>query len=258
MYLVLFIVALILLCFAIDVFRNRHPLTSDEARRLAQKRRRILALNNYRFCTNQRPADPVDKKAMNSAGEFVGCDLDYFQAPSRIAGLLKYKKHEWIVFAFISSNRVSRLWWNKGPDGTRVWVSLRAHEIDRFIRSLKPEAIAILHNHPNPNPARYRMNVPSRADLNSASDYHQYLCGRGVSLLEFICERGVPHLFYAAFADSLLQVPPFLAEVSRINGKGVFRNYALRKELRRNTLAEQIPGATHPLLATKVTRDSNR
>lgn len=158
--LVLAVVALILLVYVIDVLRNRDPLADDEALRLAYKRRRHRALSEYRFCTIRRPADPAEKKAMKASGQFVACDMDYFQAPSRIAGLLKYKKHEWIVLAFVVSGHVNRLWWNKGPDGTRVWAFLRDHELDRVIQLHRPQAIAILHNHPNPNPSRFRTNLP--------------------------------------------------------------------------------------------------
>jgi len=134
LYFILIVVVLVVLCYAIDIFRNRHPLTADEASLLSQKRRRNRALLEYRFCSNQRVADRAEKKAMDSTGQFVVCDFDFLQAPSRIAGLLKYKKHEWVVLAFISSSRVSRLWWNKGPDGTQVWAFLREHDLDRAIQ----------------------------------------------------------------------------------------------------------------------------
>ena len=57
---------------------------------------------------------------MRSGGEFVDCDFHYREMPSRVASLLKFKKHEWIVVAFISSLLVRRLWWNKGPGRTQV------------------------------------------------------------------------------------------------------------------------------------------
>jgi hypothetical protein len=149
-YIILAIVLLILSLIALDVFRNRHPLTREEAICLASKRRRTRQLQEFQFCVEPRPANSVEKKAMKSTGEFVSCDLDYYDAPSRVAGLLKYKKHEWIVFAFISRRRVVRLWWNKGPDGTRVWPLLGVDTLKALVRSLALDAIAVLHNHPNP------------------------------------------------------------------------------------------------------------
>lgn len=240
------IIALILLCYGIDVYRNRHSLNVDEIARLAQKRRRNRALYEYRFCSVQRPADPAEKKAMKSAGEFVSCDLDYNDAPSRIAGLLKYKKHEWIVIAFISAKRVIRLWWNKGSDRTQVRSLLRDHAFERTLRLLRPDAVAILHNHPNFDPSRYRMSLPSDVDLNTASFCHQQLAPQGISLLEFICERGAPHLYYAGFSGTVVTIEPILKEIQSLNGTGIFKNYSLRKELRTQTRGEQIAGSNLP------------
>jgi len=179
---------------------------------------------------------------MKSQGELVRCDLGYCDAPALIAGLLKYKKHEWIVIAFINAFHVRHLWWNKGPDGTMVWSFLRDHSLRATIKSLKPDCIAILHNHPNPNPSYYRMNIPSEADLRSAGFYDGEFSKHGISLLEFICERGVPHLYYASFGDSVVPIEPIAEEIGRINGAGLFNNYSLRKELKRRTKAEQIAG----------------
>ena len=181
-----------------------------------------------------QPADPVEKKAMKSQGEFVVCDLPFRHAPSRIAGLLKYKKHEWIVIAFINSFHVRCLWWNKGPDGSQVWSFLQHHSLKIAIKSFEANAIAIFHNHPNPDPSRYRMNTPSEADLLSADFYHKEFSDEGVSLLEFICERGVPYLFYASFTDSVVPVVPIVEEILSVNGTGIFKNYSLRKELKKN------------------------
>lgn len=236
------IVGIFVLIWTIDVYRHRHPLTIQEILALSRKRQRNRALREFDFSTMPRPADAVEKKAMNSQGELIGCDLGYRDAPARIAGLLKYKKHEWIVIAFINSFHVRHLWWNKGPDGTRVWSFLRDHSLKAVIRSLTPDSIAILHNHPNPDPSRYRANIPSDADFRSAGFYDGEFSKHGISLLEFICERGVPHLYYASFADSVVPVEPIVDEIQKVNGTGIFKNYSLRKELKRTTKAEQVAG----------------
>ncbi len=236
------VIALVLIIWGVDVFRHRHPLESDEVLTLSRKRQRNRSLWKYKFSTMQRPADPAEKKAMKRHGEFVSCDLGYSDAPASIAGLLKYKKHEWIVIAFINSFHVRHLWWNKGPDRTMVWSFLRDHSLKNAIRSLRPDSIAILHNHPNPNPSRYRMTIPSDADLRSAGFYNTEFVKHSISLLEFICERGVPHLYYASFDDSVVPIESITDEICQVNGKGLFKNYSLRKELKQTTNAEQIPG----------------
>lgn len=251
-YVVVAIILIALALVAIDVLRNRHPLTPEEILRLATKRRRIRQIQEFAFCVQARQANPAEKKAMDSTGEFVACDLDYFEMPSRVAGLLKYKKHEWIVIAFIARKRVIRLWWNKGPDGTCVWSFLRLDAVCALVRSLGLDAIAILHNHPNPNPSRYRVNIPSEVDLTSATYFHKILVPMGGSLIEFICERGVPHLYYAAFAETVVAFGPILAEVVSVNDKGVFPNYWLRKELARTTIGDEVPGKMLPLQDASV------
>lgn len=172
--------------------------------------------------------------------------------PSRVAGLLKYKKHEWIVIAFIARKRVLRFWWNKGPDGTRVWSFLRVDTVCALVRSLGLDTIAILHNHPNPNPSRYRVNVPSDADLTSAAYFHKILVPMDGTLIEFICERGVPHLYYAAFAEGIIPAEPIVAEVASANDQGILSNYWLRKELTRTTIGDVVPGTTLATQATSV------
>ena len=188
------VIGIFLIVWAIDVYRHRHPLNIQEVLALSRKRQRNRALLKFDFSKMQRLADAAEKKSMRSKGELVGCDLGYRDMPVRVAGLLKYKKHEWIVIAFINSFHVRYLYWNKGPDGMRVWSFLRASSLRTVIRSLRPDAIAILHNHPNPNPSCYLMSVPSEADLQSAGFYDREFSKDGISLLEFICERGVPHL----------------------------------------------------------------
>lgn len=117
------VVALFTLIRTVDVYRHRHPLNGLEILALSRKRQRNRALSKFDFSTMPRPAVAAEKKAMKAQGEFVACDLVYRDAPARVAGLLKYKKHEWIVVAFINSLHVRQLWWNKGPDRTRVWGS---------------------------------------------------------------------------------------------------------------------------------------
>lgn len=236
------LIALVVLFGAIDVYRYRHPLNPEEVLALSRKRQRNRALWKFDFSTIPRRVVAPEKKAMKSQGEFVACDLDYSDTPAHIAGFLKYKKHEWIVIAFVNSFHVRHVWWNKGPDGTRVWSLLQDGSLKEAILSLRPDSIAMLHNHPNPHPSRYRMNIPSEADLRFAEFYESEFSKYGISLLEFICERGVPHLYYASFADSVVPIEPIADEIQKVNGTGIFKNHSLRKELKQKTKADQIAG----------------
>ena len=228
------IVVLLVLIWCWDVYNNCHPLEPDEVRKLAKARQRTRALSRYEFIQSEQRVNPSQKKAMRSDGQFVRCDLDYNTAPAWVAAMLKYKKHEWIVMGFIRSFRVKMLWWNKGPNRATVRSFLHGRNLDAAIEKLKPDAIVVLHNHPNPNPSVYSMNRASRQDLKSAAHLHSRIVSKhDVSLLEFVCERGVPHLYYAAFPDREAPIQPITQQVKSLNGRGALINYKLRRELRR-------------------------
>ena len=180
---------------------------------------------------------------MKATGEFIDVDIPYVVGPSRIAGLLKSKKHEWIVIAFIRQEKIYRMWWNKGPNRSRVWPFLAGQELKVAISRLAPTAIAVFHNHPNPNPSRYSMNEASDADLKSAEALKRELEGMGICLLEFVCERGSAHLYYASFRDSLVPFEPIEVTVRSANNLGMLGNYALRNELKSEKKSDSIPGA---------------
>jgi len=211
---------------------------------LARKRQKTRFLSRFSFSKDPQLADADEKKAMKSDGQFVVCDLAFYEAPARIAGLLKYKKHEWIVVAFIHAQRMTKLWWNKGPDGTKVWLLLHEKALLRAISLLRPEAIAILHNHPSSS-LEFLTGInsePSEADLRSAGYYDGEFSKFGIHLFEFICYRGVPHLYYAGFDNNIIPLEPILAEINGVNGKGVLRNYRLRIEYELKTGADKVAG----------------
>jgi hypothetical protein len=139
--------------------------------------------------------------------------------------------------------RVRCLWWNKGPDGSRVWSFIDNDTIRQLIRSTDADTVAILHNHPNPDPSRYCLSRPSTTDLSSAAVLHKLAAGMGANLLEFICERGVPHLYYAAFTDQVIPVQLLAADIASSTERGLFTRYFLRKELAKTTLGDLVPGA---------------
>ncbi len=235
-------VGIALLIWVIDVALNSKPLSRQEVQTLSRKRQRSRALSKFHFSSVPQPATAEEKKAMRSEGEFIGCDVRFTDLPARVAGLLKYKKHEWIVVAFVRSFRASMLWWNKGPDRYTVASFLEMGSLLDATRTFRSDTIVVFHNHPNPNPSMYRMDGPSGQDLRSASNYDRVLANHSVSLLEFVCERGIPHLYYASFSDSAAPMGPILDEIKNLNGTGILKNYFLRKELRRKNKMKNVAG----------------
>jgi len=234
------LIGLLVIVRLIDLFVNRHPLDEHEVLRLAEKRRRQRALRSFEFSKARFVADPAQKKSMRGNGEFVPCDLEWRELPANIAALLKYKKHEWIVVAFVSSKKARALWWNKGPNGSQVGLFLDNQSLVRCIERLKPDTLAIFHNHPNPDPSRWRLDAPSDVDLESANACFQLTNELRVSVLEFICERGRCYMYFAGFAEDVVPLKPIVDEICEINGSSIFKNYALRTEGRAQPKAQTI------------------
>ena len=232
---ILFILLIVSLWWLIDVFPFREPLSRDQEIELAIKRQKEALISRRRFSTIQKVADLDVKKKMRSKGEFKNYRTNYYELPSEIAALLKYKKHEWVVIAFVSNNESTYLWWNKGDNNVSVLPYLNPTQVLRVANIQKSEAIAIFHNHPNPDPSRYRMNIASKADIQSAKLYSSVLNSNGINLLEFICERGTPYMYYASLKLNEMPKEKFLPDIKEKNGTGIFANRALRKELIKRT-----------------------
>ena len=244
MEVLLAIVVLIALIWCWDLYHNSHPLAPDEVRRLAKARQRAQALSKYVFVQSDQRVIASQKKAMRSEGQFVRCDLNYKTAPAWVAVMLKYKKHKWIVIGFVRSFRVRMLWWNKGPNRATVRPFLFGQKLDAAIEKLKPDAIAVLHNHPNPDPRVYSMSRASGQDLRSAAYLQNQIASKhNISLLEFVCERSVPYLFYAAFPDREVPIEPITQQIRILNGTTILANYRLRRELRRSDPNKRIEGS---------------
>jgi len=230
------------LVLGVDFLLNHHPLNPEEVEELAKKRCRLRALTKFSYSSAEQPATPEEKRAMKSSGEFVNSDIEFRGAPARVAGLLKYKKHEWVVVAFVRAMRVSSMWWNKGPNREAVSLELPIDRLPRLASSLRADTIVILHNHPNPRPSMYQMTKPSRQDLRFAGNLEAVAATHGLNHLEFICERGTPHLYFASFSDRDEPLAPTKRAVERKNGKSRVTNFRLRRELRKRHRTEAVAG----------------
>lgn len=216
-----------------DILSNRHPLTDDEVEKLLQRRQWRKGLQQYKFSDRPIPANPKEKKRMRSKGEWVQFREDFRFVPARMAGFLKYKKHEWVVIVIVRSQRSEYLWWNKGDDNSSVSPLLSLESMISEARTLNADIIAVLHNHPNPNPSLYSCIHPSDQDLVSAKWYCKSLSQSGIGLLEFVCERGIPYLYFAHFTNKVVPPEPILSRIQDTNGSGTLNNYSLRCELRK-------------------------
>jgi hypothetical protein len=88
-----------------------------------------------------------------------------------------------------------------------------------------------LYNHPNPDPSKYRVNQPSSQDLRSAEYFSNLLSQQGIALMDFVCERGVPYLYYVFLSSRPAPIEGLIKDISEINDSGLFANVGLRREL---------------------------
>ena len=241
---VIFVLLLLVLgavVYIFDFILNSHPLGHSEIVELAERRRRRRGLARFDYSDLEQPADSSEKSKMKAGGEFVHSSLVFRDTPARIAGMLKSKKHEWVVVAFVRCPSVPLIWWNKGPDGAHVSLLLSNKDILDRAQDLGADAIAILHNHPNPSGKR-AVSAPSSQDIQSATATSQSLLSYGISVLEFICDRGVPLLYFAAISEEAEPLGPILQKIQKDNARNREQNYRLRKELRQELQQVQITG----------------
>lgn len=212
------------------VLTHLRPLNETEMNKLSSKRREKAIFQYFKFGHHECNVDKNFKKQMNQNGKFYKIDEKLYQFPSIAAGLLKYKKHEWIIIAFEKKNKISNCWLNKGFDGSGVSPYLSVNDLAAIAKREAYSSVLIFHNHPNSNPNHFDCSKPSQQDIKSANEFSLKLNNSGINLLEFVCERGKHHQYFAEYSDSFLPVFEFLNEVRDQNGKSKFSNLFLHLE----------------------------
>lgn len=168
------------------------PLTDRQLEKLASKRRKRAIRKYFRFHGLEYLPDLDFKKAMSVQGNYYRVHYHLYDTPSRIAALLKYKKHEWIVVAFEKNKIVEMLWLNKGFNRMSVSLSISLDLLSSTALKNKYSSVIIFHNHPNPNPRIYSNIIPSKVDKESARVWANFFNLKRINLIEYICERGKP------------------------------------------------------------------
>ena len=223
---------LIGIAVAVLVFVLTHlrPLNEAEMQKLSSKRRVKAIFRHFRFDHHEYNVDKYFKKRMNPNGKFYALDEKLYHFPSTAAGLLKYKKHEWIIIAFERNKKISSCWLNKGFDRSGVSPYLSVNDLVDIAKKEAYHSVLIFHNHPNSNPNHFDCSKPSQQDIKSANEFASKLINSGINLLEFVCERGKHHQYFAEYSDFFLPVSEFFKVVSNRNGKSKFSNLSLHLE----------------------------
>lgn len=223
---------LIALVIGILLFITLHlrPLADYEVASLGIKRRKRNIEAYFQLDNTERNVNAEFKKSLNPRGVFYQVDLPLHSAASTVAGLLKYKKHEWIVVAFEKGKQVGHLWVNKGHNNTSASIYLPLNEaLDTAIRN-GYSSILMFHNHPNSNPNRYNCTQASKTDLVTASHWASTLNPGGVSLVEYVCERGRHYRYFLSPSVSFLPLADYVKAINRSNGYSKFGNLRLHVE----------------------------
>ena len=221
-----FFMIIILLAFLFIVTHLR-PLNDKEMKNLSDKRRGKAIRQYFHFDPQEYNVDKDFKKRMNPNGKFYGISEDLYCFPAIAAGLLKYKKHEWVIIAFEKDKKVTLAWLNKGFDGSCVNMYLSPYDMIDVASKEGYTSVIIFHNHPNSNPHHLDCSKPSKQDIASAKEISSTLCNSGVNLLEFICERGRHYQYFIEVSDMFLPMPTFLEVVKAQNGNSRLGNLSL-------------------------------
>jgi hypothetical protein len=226
----LIVIGIFLFIAIIFIITHLSPLTDDEIKSLADKRRKYQINNYYSFSSHEFEADKDFKKHMNANGKFYTINETLYNFPSLAAANLKYKKHEWIIFAFEKNKKLDLLWLNKGSDNTKVSSHISLFDILKVAQSNNYKSVLFFHNHPNTNPNYYDCTKPSTQDLKSASELKDLLNSNEINLIAFICERGQHYKYFLSIADSFFPISLIIVELRKENGQSKLDNLSLHFE----------------------------
>ena len=214
----------------IFIFTHIRPLNESEIIRLGLVRRTKQIRKYFSFDKRETTVNKEFKKKMNSRGKFYYINYKLQEFPSIAAALLKYKKHEWSIIAFEHEKNIFQIHCNKGSDKRNVTSTLTISNIIKIARIKKMTSILSFHNHPNPNPSRYRINLPSNQDIISATYRASLLNDRGLNLISFVCERGRPYEYFISTSNNFIPLKEFIKDINNLNDTSKFVNLKLHIE----------------------------
>lgn len=224
-YLIIFVLA-----FAALIAFYSQPLNQNQVIKLAIKRRNIKIKKYFTFHGKTIPDIGFYKQLMKAYGDYAPAEVYLSDFPDLAAGMLKYRKHEWVIVAFEKEHWIDIFWANKGEDRSSVNVMLSPEIISNVANQYNYSTVLIFHNHPNANPQYFDCTKPSTTDIDSAKNYANVLNRAGINLLEFICERGSFYPYYMSISDSFLPVSNFIKTINSQNNTSHFKNLVLNIE----------------------------
>jgi hypothetical protein len=215
---------------ALMLYFLSRPLSEEQIPELAQKRRNKKVLLYFSLSAFGYIPTKEFKSGLKPDGKLYRFDLEMRYVPPFVASLLKYKKHEWSVIAFIRNQRTEYLWTNKGPDRTQVQL-VSINSILRTAKESGCDVIMAFHNHPAHDPQHYSYRRPSSPDLEAAEKFSHILNADNISYVDHVCERGRAHRYCLMPSPTLYPLMPILSEVRTENSQGRMAHIRLHFEL---------------------------
>jgi hypothetical protein len=225
----LFLLLFLLATFSILLIIFSKPLTEDQISKLALKRRNRRIIQYFSGMRGYYPSKQF-KSGLKPNGKLYQIDLDMPYVPSFVANLLKYKKHEWSVIAFIGNRKAKYIWVNKGPDRSQVPLL----SVDLIIKTAKNndcDVIMAFHNHPAHDPQHYSYHRPSEMDFQAAERFSQMLNAIKISYVDHVCERGMPYRYCLKPSETLHPLRTIQEETKTENMQGRMTHIKLHFEL---------------------------
>lgn len=226
----LVLLAIISVIVAVFVCLHLRPLTDDEVRALAHSRRKRAISSYYTFERHEYSVNKAFKKRMVANGSLYSVSERLFGFPALAAGLLKYKKHEWIIVAFERDQTVEKMWVNKGSDRSQVHFGISLPSIRQIALDGGYGSVLVFHNHPNSDPSLYSMNQASARDKETARELAEQLSSLDINLIEFVCERGGHYEYWRSVCDTFMPSKSYILQVAQLNGSTRSQNFSLHWE----------------------------
>jgi len=209
---------------------HRTPLSEEEILKLSQKRTRKYIKKNYSFNNVPVTINKQFKSSLKPNGKWYNAEEKLYSFPSYIAGLLKGKKHEWVVIAIENEGIVYGFYANKGYNNASVSFNCDLDYIMEKCKECNCSTIMRFHNHPNDNPNYQTCLLASEQDKLSAT----WCAGQVIdsyNWLDFVCERGNFIKFYEQYSKKFVPQQARTENIESENGISKFKNYKLHREL---------------------------
>ena len=226
----LVVIGVLVIASLVFVVIHLRPLTEGEVQLLANKRRNKHIRMYFSFDNREFTVNREFKRKMNPDGAFYQLNESVYGFPPLAAGLLKYKKHEWVIIAFEREKRVFLAWLNKGPSRESVSSHLSAKDIAVVAKEKDATSVLCFHNHPNPAPGYLDCTRRSEQDIETARVRSWVLNERGTNLVSFVCERGRHYEYCRSPANAFLPRAEFIEAINRVNNQSKLGNLSLHIE----------------------------